>query len=325
MKVIDSFLFFQEFELLEIRLRYLDPFVDIFVIFEANQTFSGASKNFNYEINQERFKKYKNKILYYKFDHQFNNYFEIQEFLRSESKICKNIAQMLDRHDYYPKSDINWVLDACHRECMHIPIDSIASQDDLVLFSDIDEIPNEEFFKVAIHEKERPVLSVQNEFDARLNRYKGNRWSGTISGTWVHLRDRSFNDLRKNALKKDKKVFSLVNPGGYHFSSCASIQDIKDKIRAYGHQEFNNFITLNFIELNISYGKDIFWRNDISYQILGNESNLIDARMQDIINCYPHLVSPPIKKSISINIVLILAKLVFRVMRKLKLTMGVEK
>ena len=178
---------------------------------------------------------------------------------------------------------------------------------------------------MAIHEKERPVLSVQNEFDARLNRYKGNRWSGTISGTWVHLRDRSFNDLRKNALKKDKKVFSLVNPGGYHFSSCASIQDIKDKIRAYGHQEFNNFITLNFIELNISYGKDIFWRNDISYQILGNESNLIDARMQDIINCYPHLVSPPIKKSISINIVLILAKLVFRVMRKLKLTMGVEK
>ena len=75
MKVIDSFLFFQELDLLEIRLRYLDPFVDIFVIFEANQTFSGASKNFNYEVNQNRFKKYKNKILYYKFDHQFNNFY----------------------------------------------------------------------------------------------------------------------------------------------------------------------------------------------------------------------------------------------------------
>jgi len=56
MKIIDTFLFFKEYDLLEIRLKYLDPLVDFFVIFEASQTFSDIEKRFNYEANQDRFR-----------------------------------------------------------------------------------------------------------------------------------------------------------------------------------------------------------------------------------------------------------------------------
>ena len=324
MKIIDSFLFFQEYDLLEIRLKYLDSLVDFFVIFEASQTFSGVEKIFNFEINQDRFKDYKDKILYFKFDHNFKNYSEVIKFLNSESEVCRDISKILDDHDFYPKTNINWVLDSLHRECLYIPLDLIASADDLVLFSDIDEIPSKEFFKVATEEKIKPVLAAQREFFGSLNRYKRGDWSGTISARWSYLRGKSLNVLRRNALKQDSEIYRIVNPGGYHFTSCSSIEGIKDKIKAYGHQEFNNFITLSFIALNMSYGKDIFWRNGISYDILKDDTELIDKEMGNIIKDYPHLICLPMKKSVWIDLVLKLAKFTFRLVRKVKFMMGMK-
>ena len=64
--IIDTCLFFQELDLLEIRLEYLYPFVDKFIIVEACQTFKGELKPYNYEKNKERFSKYADKIIYFK-------------------------------------------------------------------------------------------------------------------------------------------------------------------------------------------------------------------------------------------------------------------
>jgi len=65
-KIIDAFLFFQELDLLEIRLSYLSPYVDRFVIVEACQTFSGNPKPFVFENNSQRFYQYLHKIEYTK-------------------------------------------------------------------------------------------------------------------------------------------------------------------------------------------------------------------------------------------------------------------
>ena len=64
MKVFDVFLFFNELDLLEIRLNMLYPFVDHFVINEATQTFFGSDKPFYYLENKERFKKFEDKIIH---------------------------------------------------------------------------------------------------------------------------------------------------------------------------------------------------------------------------------------------------------------------
>ena len=57
-KIYDCFPFFNELDLLEIRLNYLDPVVDYFVLCESRVTFSGISKNLFYEDNKEDSKKY---------------------------------------------------------------------------------------------------------------------------------------------------------------------------------------------------------------------------------------------------------------------------
>jgi len=46
-KIVDCFPFFNEVELLELRIRMLDPYVDLFVISEANRTHSGLPKEYN--------------------------------------------------------------------------------------------------------------------------------------------------------------------------------------------------------------------------------------------------------------------------------------
>ena len=63
MKVIDVFPFFNELDLLEIRLNSLDPYVDCFILSEATKTFSGLDKPLYYQENKERFKKFSDKIL----------------------------------------------------------------------------------------------------------------------------------------------------------------------------------------------------------------------------------------------------------------------
>ena len=43
-KMIDAFLFFNEIEMLKIRLEYLGPVIDYFVIAEADIDFAGKKK-----------------------------------------------------------------------------------------------------------------------------------------------------------------------------------------------------------------------------------------------------------------------------------------
>ena len=52
MKIVDVFPFFNELDLLDIRLNVLDPHVDCFIISEATKTFSGLDKPLYYEENK---------------------------------------------------------------------------------------------------------------------------------------------------------------------------------------------------------------------------------------------------------------------------------
>lgn len=62
--VYDCFGFFNELDLLEIRLSILDPYVDHFVLCESLQTFSGHDKSLYYQDNKERFSKWNHKIIH---------------------------------------------------------------------------------------------------------------------------------------------------------------------------------------------------------------------------------------------------------------------
>lgn len=63
--IYDTFCFFNEFDILEIRLNILDPYVDFFVLCESTQTFSGKPKPLYYQENKELFAKWNHKIIHH--------------------------------------------------------------------------------------------------------------------------------------------------------------------------------------------------------------------------------------------------------------------
>lgn len=62
--IYDCFMFFDELDLLEIRMNILDPVVDFFVVTEATTTQMGQPKKMYFAENMSRFEKFKDKIIY---------------------------------------------------------------------------------------------------------------------------------------------------------------------------------------------------------------------------------------------------------------------
>ena len=84
-KVYDCFMFFNELDLLEIRLETLDPYVDYFVISECDSTFSGIDKPYVFEKNKDKFAKFADKIIHVK---------------NHNSKECVNLSNTYDGKKY---------------------------------------------------------------------------------------------------------------------------------------------------------------------------------------------------------------------------------
>lgn len=62
--VYDCFSFFNELDLLEIRLNTLDSIVDKFILVESTLTHTGNQKPLFYAENKSRFKKFNDKIIH---------------------------------------------------------------------------------------------------------------------------------------------------------------------------------------------------------------------------------------------------------------------
>ena len=274
--IIDSFLFFQELDLLEIRLEYLYPLVDHFIIVEARQSFKGSSKNFIFEQNRKRYKKYLDKITYLKIEDIHFSYNELIEFLeKSNSKVRKTISKFIKKHDYYDKNNLSYILDSYHRECIHIALEQKCKDGDIVLLSDLDEIPSFRIIKDLKKGKNLnfPNVFIQHEFQYFLNNYAKSDWHGTIACPYNLMKKYSLNELRNNS----NKLSRILN-SGYHFTSIGNKQAIINKIESWGHQEFNNEIIKKNLEENIKNGKDIF------YRLKRNKNKLIDIQKSQIID-----------------------------------------
>ena len=63
MKIFDCFMYFDEEVVLDLRLNILNKYVDYFVIVESTFTHKGDKRKLKF--NHEKFRKFKNKIMYY--------------------------------------------------------------------------------------------------------------------------------------------------------------------------------------------------------------------------------------------------------------------
>ena len=163
MNIYDCFMYFDEDLLLDLRLHSLDKFIKKFVITEATYTHNGTKKKLNFDIG--KFKKFKDKINYIVVDNQPENILNLSEEDTKEQRGEKLILNGMAR-DYF------------QRENLFKGIGE-ASHDDLILVSDLDEIPNlgELDFKDI---KNNIIIFEQKMFYYKLNLfYEDYKWQGT--------------------------------------------------------------------------------------------------------------------------------------------------
>lgn len=278
--IIDSFLFFQELKLLKIRLDYLYDVVDKFIIVEAVESFSGKEKGFIFEENKKLFNKYMDKIVYFKIEDRHKDYKSLINHLDQQKEtVYKQIKNIIKSHNHYDKRELHFLLDSYHRECIHIPLSKYCKDNDLIIISDIDEIPDRELLK-DVENLDYPIICKHKEFKYYMNLFSNENWVGSIINTYANIENNSLNNLRINS-KKYKNLYL----GGYHFTSIGGEEQLINKIESWGHQEYNKKIIKSNLHENIINGRDIFYR-------FGEPKNIIvklcdevfyDKKMSEII------------------------------------------
>ena len=243
-KIYDCITFYNSNLLFKLRFETLKNYVDFFVVCEANKDHVGREKRYNFD--QDFYKKNINKIIYI----QVNDLPQIVLKGKKDYKLVKIQMENLFRG----------IKDA--------------NDEDLILFSDEDEILNPKIFKSFEHDKYRFGIFLQNMYYYKLNIQNLNEGLGNWPGTRVCKRKylKSFFKMRLLKVKNvnypfwrfDKeRSIQILNNGGWHFSYLMTPDEISNKIRSMAHTEFNKeeFNNVDNIILKIKNLKDPFDRN----------------------------------------------------------------
>ena len=251
MKIIDSFLFFNELELLEVRLEELFDVVDIFVICESTKTHQNKSKPLHYLENKDKFKKFHSKIIHHIFDPTecpYNWYIENEQ--RNE---IKNANFQIEQGDIFLLSDA----------------DEIMSFDSVKFIKE-----NSDEFKIPRTAIMQMSYGYINTVIKQPMHHKN--WKGTVILPYEYFKIQNLNFWRD---KKDN--LAIYENAGWHFSFMGGPERVKTKIQSYAHSEFNNekHINLETIEEKIKTLKDPLGRSEFVLEVENDTSKFPKASL----------------------------------------------
>jgi beta-1,4-mannosyl-glycoprotein beta-1,4-N-acetylglucosaminyltransferase len=228
--IYDLFYFFNELDLLEIRLNVLDSAVDKFVLVEFSETYSGIPRQSEYLKNKERYAKWEHKIIHYIVDD-----FPLDDELLSVAMKSPNIGR---GEDY-------WIREFYLKESARKAITDL-NDNDIVFISDLDEIWNPQTFT-------REYLANVDLSNGKIIRpkqagyyyYLNNRcseqngWTGTTLTEYKTIKEGCINHLRTRSLT----TYEEVENGGWHFGFMGGIQGALKKLVDSNHPEYNGWIS----------------------------------------------------------------------------------
>ncbi|MCH5261477.1 MAG: glycosyl transferase GT17 family protein [Lachnospiraceae bacterium] len=276
--IYDCFQFFNELDLLKLRMHILSPVVDRFVISEATETFSGLKKPLYYEENKEMFSEFADKIIHVVVEDTPEGYTH-------------------DR-DTFQKNAVGRGLQGC-------------SEDDIIIFSDLDEIPNPEKIKEILadfrddkiyHFAQRLFYCYLNmeEVSGKLLSYAG-EFEGVERKKWIGTKMCSYKLIKEQGLQlgelrfpERKEIGIRVEDGGWHFGYMGGHgeSDVKkrvaQKVKSAAHQEYNSRSVLSEVEDRIKDGEDIFGRQAEFVRVEIDESFPVYLREHQ--GDYAHLI-----------------------------------
>ena len=235
MKIFDCFMYFDEEIVLDLRLNILDKYVDYFVIVESIFTHRGDKRDLKF--NLKKFEKFKDKIIYLVYDEHPKNI----EIINNKDNESEKSRKYIFNAAYRENGQRNFILQGLKK----------ARNEDLVLVSDVDEIPNLEnlnFEKI----NQKIILFKQDMFYYKFNLKLPNLvWTGTKAckkkylktPQWLrNIKDRKFPIYRLDTIFSKTKYIDikLIENGGWHFSNIKTPAEIEHKLKSYlHHREFD--------------------------------------------------------------------------------------
>lgn len=275
--IYDCFTFFNELDLLEIRLNILNDIVDKFVIVEGTKTFKGNDKPLNFKANEERFEKFKDKIIYVVFND-------------------------------YPESDNPWLYENLQRNAIAQGLVN-CNDDDIILISDLDEIINPEAIKRGIESlnKGTPIK--------KFVQYNMNYFLNTINckiPLWLHpemctyknfkncldnIEDYNYNtftikEVNQGTTANKIRMYEdcdLIEFGGWHFSFLGGAEKIIYKIKNFSHQEL--VPQLDSIMASVAQNIENINTTNTSKQLSALKYQLLPEYLQKNIDKYQKYIS----------------------------------
>jgi len=244
MKIFDCCIYLDEDFLLDIRFNILNDFVDYFVIVESNRTWQNNKKNFNFDIN--KFNKFFNKIIYIKVEDM-------------------------------PDGKNPWTRENFQRNCISRALLK-AKDEDLIIISDADEIPNPEKI-INFDLKRKYGVFEQKQYYYKLNLLNVSNpvWRGSKACVKKYLKSPQW--LRELRIKNrpfwriDKiNLNYAIENGGWHFCNLKNPDQLLFKYKNLCEYRDNyvffssideKFLNKKTIEENINNQKDIIGRKDV--------------------------------------------------------------
>tara|TARA_Y100000590_G_scaffold395588_1_gene475714 strand:+ start:357 stop:1256 length:900 start_codon:yes stop_codon:yes gene_type:complete len=230
MKIFDCFMFYDEEMILDFRLNYLNSYVDKFVIVESSYTHSGKKRELLFDI--KKYKKFKDKISYIILDEEPKDLFVVRDSDQPDKKNSKYILNALKRENLQRNTIIKGLEEA--------------SPEDIIIVSDVDEIPNLEKNNLK-NIKNKIILFNQNFFYYKFNlKLDSFDWYGTKackkqdlkSPQWLrNIKSKKYPIWRIDTLFSETKhndIYFIKN-GGWHFSNMKTPEDIDKKMSTYLH------------------------------------------------------------------------------------------
>jgi len=246
MKVVDAFIFYNELELLNFRLKELDDCVDYFVLVESRTTHSGNKKSLIFDDNKHLYKNYLDKIVHVIVD-------ELPEIKREYQKFEDTPARIREE---YQRNAIIEGLDRLN-----------LNDEDIIIISDADEIVNPTIIKKYKNENFE-MLALEQDFYFYSLAYK-------YPKIWTFPKVVKYKVTKKltpEEIRLSTDGIRVPN-GGWHFSYFFGADTIIDKLKNFSHQEFNNNFYTNeeYVEKCINEGVYLF--DDTKLELIEVENN----------------------------------------------------
>ena len=244
MAIYDCFQFFNEEHVLDLRLNILNEFVDFFVIVESTTDHQGKTKKLNFD--PKKFTRFEKKIIY----------IVVDDTAEAIKKPHTGGESLVEQHQ---RNSLTRGLKKC-------------SDNDLIILSDVDEIPD--LNKLNMFDKKKYAVFSQRMFNYKLNLLNEteSNWHGSKICLKKNLKSPQW--LRNLKFKKypfwrvDKiRNIQIIENGGWHFAYLQTPENIAKKIKSFAHGEYNreDFVNEGNIKKKIDSGKDIFNRG-ITYK-----------------------------------------------------------